>query len=94
MEATGRQRAFLLDIAGHGEQQQREWIQSSGTRQRSQSGVREIIDVAYRRYVTAPTSQTKIKNECLEAGWIEPWRDGPAKYALTPLGFAQIADEA
>jgi hypothetical protein len=94
MEATVGQRLLLIDIARRGEEHQREWIQSNGTRPRSQSGVREIIEVEYQRYVIVPPSQTEVKNECLEAGWIEPWRDGPAKYALTPLGFAQIADEA
>ena len=91
-EATGKQLAFLLKIAERGYERQGEWIQSSGTRQRSQSGVAEMIEVEFQRYVTVPDSETKT--ECLEAGWIEPWREGPAKYAVTSLGFEQIANGA
>jgi len=92
--ATVQQRLFLIDVARRGYERQREWVQSRGKGPSSPSGVREIIEVAFQRYVSVPLSQTEIKNECLEARWIEPWREGPAKYALTPLGFVQIENGA
>jgi len=89
--ATVEQRAYLINLATSGEERQREWIKSKVAR-RSQTGVPELIEAAFRRYVFRPPSH--LRTDCLEADWIEPWSPDTEKYAVTPSGFVQISDEA
>ena len=89
--ATVKQRAYLIDLAISGEERQRAWIKSKVTRRHSQTGVPELIEAAFRRYVFRPPSH--LRTDCLEADWIQPWSLGTEKYAVTPSGFVQIADE-
>lgn len=89
-EATGEQRAYIMYLARSGEYSFREWIQTSGTRPRSDSAIREHVEASSQYYIFRARSQ--LRTDCLEAGWIQAWSEGSEKYAVSPPGFEQIAN--
>ena len=94
--ANERQLTFLENLKKSGDEQYEEWVA------RKQEGDEDLTDSnlskeqsahaeKYIRFVYRTRSrELRELTECLEAGWIERWPEGPKKYALTEAGLKQL----
>ncbi len=92
--ANARQLIFLENLKKSGDEQHEEWRKQKGdedARDSHSSKVQLALDEKYLKFVYRMRSQDlRELTECMEAGWIERWPEGPAKYAVTDSGLTQL----
>jgi hypothetical protein len=94
--ANARQLSFLENLKKSGDEQHDEWVarEQKGDEDASDSHLSKVQLAQaekYQRFVYRIRSrELRELTECLEAGWIERWPEGPKKYAITESGLTQL----